>query len=89
MENTYKPISREYYSTLQTMVQEQEYLRVQYYTDINEFISTRALLKGIVKKDDVEYLQFANGEAVRLDRLVRVGSHAAPGYDEGYFKCDL
>jgi Rho-binding antiterminator len=89
MQNTYKPIDRSFFSMLAQLVKEKQYTRIQYYSDINEFVSVRALIIQLVYKDDEEFLQLADGNEIRLDRLVRVGTFAAPGYDEEYFKCDL
>lgn len=87
--NTYKPIDDSYLQKLEDVVKENEFIRLQYITEINEFITTNQVAREIIFKDDANYLLLGNGEEVRLDRIVRFNNNPAPGYDENYFKCDL
>ncbi|WP_114783083.1 hypothetical protein [Botryobacter ruber] len=88
MNTAYKPVDRKFYDELQALAKEKAYVRIQFYTDIHEFLTINASLKGLHQQGEEEYLLVSTGEEIRLDRLVRVGNTAAPGYDEDYFKCD-
>ncbi len=89
MDSSYKPIDENYLKKLSGIVKQSEFVRLQYITEINEFITTNQVAKEILTKNDADYLLLGNGEEIRLDRIVRFNNNPAPGYDENYFKCDL
>lgn len=65
------------------------YSKVQYFTDIREFITVTAVAKALTEKDGAEFLILATGEEIRFDRLVRVDDMVAPQYkDMMDFTCD-
>jgi Rho-binding antiterminator len=89
MSKTYQTIDPAFYDTLQALVAKRAGVRLQFYSDIGEFITLHTTLKELVRKDEAEYLVLTTGEEVRLDRVVRVDDIPAPGYNEEFFKCDL
>ncbi|WP_347158852.1 hypothetical protein [Pontibacter chitinilyticus] len=88
-DDTYKAIDADFQQAIEALVAAQAYEHIQYFSDIHEFFTTRAILRELRTQDEAAYLILATGEAIRLDRLVRIGDLSAPGYDEDYFKCDL
>ncbi|WP_187261920.1 hypothetical protein [Pontibacter beigongshangensis] len=80
---------QEFRTTLEELVRQKAYVRVQYYSDINEFFSVKALLKTIATRNGQEYLELATGLEVPVSKLVRIADKPAPGYDTDYFKCDI
>ena len=89
MEQTYKQVDRDFVALLADLVAKQPFIRIQYYSEIREFINVTAVPKELFEKNGEEYLRLATGEEIRLDRLVRIGDKPAPGYSEEYFKCDI
>ncbi|MHC2992912.1 hypothetical protein OB13_15490 [Pontibacter sp. HJ8] len=89
MSTIYEPIDPDFREELEAQVAKRAAARLQYYSDIREFITLHATLKELVTKGTEEYLVLTTGEEVRLDRIVRVNDRPAPGYDEDFFKCDL
>lgn len=89
MSSTYKPIDPTFHQELKALVAKRAGARIQFYTDIHEFITMHATLKELITKDNEEYLVLTTGEEIRLDRIVRIGDRPAPGFDEDYFKCDV
>ena len=89
MEQAYRPIDSDFRRTLEQLIDEKPFIRIQYYSDIREFLNTTAMPKELIQKDRAEYLRLATGEEIRLDRLVRLGDNPAPGYGADYFKCDI
>jgi Rho-binding antiterminator len=87
--NTYKPIDASYLAQINVFVRAKKAVRIQYSTDINEFITTVAIIKNISEKEGATYMELSSGEEVRLDRIVRIDDKPAPGYDTGYFACDI
>lgn len=89
MSTIYQPIEPVFYDTILALVAKHAGVRLQFYSDIREFITLHATLKELIRKDEAEYLVLTTGEEVRLDRIVRINDIPAPGYDEDFFKCDL
>lgn len=62
-----------------------KFVRIEYLTDINEFIKTDALIKKI----NADTLELGTGEEIYIDRIVRIDgvlSPNFPGYDN--YSCD-
>ena len=78
-----------YRALLEELVEQHAYMRVQYYSEINEFFSVKGLMKAIVTKAGQDYLVLATGLEIPISQIVRVGDKPAPGYDTDYFKCDI
>ncbi|MBF9254550.1 hypothetical protein I2I11_14695 [Pontibacter sp. 172403-2] len=89
MSHTYKPVAQEFRAMLAALAARKSYVRIQFFSDIHEFFTRNAIVKGLYFKGEEEYLELLTGEQVRLDRIVRVGDIPAPGYDDDYFKCDV
>ncbi len=89
MNTTYKPIDPAFYEELKAQVAKRAGTRIQFYTDIQEFLTVNATLKELVRRGEEEYLVLTTGAEIRLDRIVRVGETAAPGYGDSFFKCDI
>jgi hypothetical protein len=67
-----------------------KYVRLDYFTDLREFIRTDALTKAIIEKDDTDHLELATGEQIPLDRVIRIDGHLSPkypGYDDYSCSC--
>lgn len=89
MKTSYKPVNNNFKEELETLIAQRSAVRIQYYSEINEFLSVTAMIKDLFVKGEEEYIALATGEEIRLDKIIRVGSKPAPGYDEEYFKCSL
>lgn len=66
-----------------------KFARLEYLTDLNEFIKADVLIKQLVHKDSADWLELATGETVPLDRIVSVSGNLSPrypGYDN--YSCD-
>jgi Rho-binding antiterminator len=85
----YKPIESSYLDLIKGFAKERKSVRIQYFTDINEFITTVAIIKNVSEKERAAYMQLSNGEEIRLDKIVRIEDKPAPGYDKSYFACDI
>ncbi|MEJ8803879.1 hypothetical protein [Pontibacter sp. H249] len=88
MSTDYKPISTAYRQMIKEMTENRTSARIQFYSDINEFLTLHGTFKEIEDREGEEYLVLTTGEEVRLDRIVRIGDKPAPGYDESFFQCD-
>lgn len=84
-----KPVEPGFWALLEDLVAKRPFIRIQYYSDIREFLSVTAVPKKLFERNGEPYLRLATGEEIRLDRLVRLGDKPAPGYGEDYFKCDI
>lgn len=82
--------NEQFYNFLSEKTNWHSYVKVQYFTDIREFITVMAVAKELLlKEDDTEYLVLASGEEIGLDSIVRVDDTVAPQYkDIMDFTCD-
>ncbi len=66
-----------------------KFVRLEYLTDLNEFIKTDVTIKQLVVQDGIESLELATGDVVPLDRVISVSSKLSPRYP-GYanYSCD-
>ncbi|MBD2702558.1 hypothetical protein IC229_18060 [Spirosoma sp. BT702] len=66
-----------------------KFVRLEYLTDLNEYIKTDVLIKQLTWADGAEWLELATGETIPLDRVVYVSGKLSPRYP-GYesYSCD-
>lgn len=67
-----------------------KFVRLDYFTELREFIRTDALPKAIMDIDGVETLELATGEQIPLDRIIRIDGQLSPnypGYDDYSCSC--
>lgn len=66
-----------------------KFVRIEYLTDLSEFIKTDALLKRHFDQDGTEYLELGHGEQIPLDRVVSISGKLSPKFP-GYanYSCD-
>ena len=86
MEMHFSKTHSEFEQYIITCIQEKEFVRIQFYNDINAFFSEQTLLKNW--NDTTKELTLQNDEIVPLSKIVRINETAAVGYDQAYFKCD-
>ena len=87
--DTYKPLDTTYYQEIESFVKQRKSVRIQYFTDINEFITKVSIIKNLFEKEGVQYMELSAGDEIRLDKIVRIEDKPAPGYDKNYFACDI
>lgn len=66
-----------------------KFVRLEYLTDLNEFIKADVLIKQLAYENGAEWLELATGETIPLDRVVSVSGNLSPrfpGY--GNYSCD-
>jgi len=83
METNYTPIANRFRRELATLIAQRKSVPIDYTTELRELLSTTAIIKELYTNDQAEYASLSNGEAIRLDRIVRANGIVAPGY-EGY-----
>lgn len=89
METKYKPIDCGFHDHLEAAATLRRYVKLQYFTEIHEFITVMAVVKDIYTKDKMEFLVLHTGEEIRLDRIVRIDDVPSPAYgDIDDFTCD-
>ena len=84
----YHPVACDFYDILQETATRRLYAKIQYYTEIHEFLTVSAVIKDIYTKDGEEFIELNTGETIRLDRIVRINDHLAPGQNVDDFTCD-
>ncbi|QDK77145.1 hypothetical protein EXU85_00450 [Spirosoma sp. KCTC 42546] len=66
-----------------------KFVRLEYLTDLSEFIKADVMIKQLVVENGAEWLELATGETIPLDRVVSVSSKLSPKYPGyGNYSCD-
>lgn len=86
---TEQPIDWAFYNTLETATSNRQFVRLEYLTDLNEFIKTDVSLKRLFSENNVDYLELATGGIIPLDRIVSISGQLSPNFP-GYanYSCD-
>ncbi len=84
----YKPIDCNFYDVLLDAATRKLYSKIQYYTDIREFMTVSAVIKDVYTKNGEEFVTLNTGETIRLDQIVRINENLAPGQNVDDFTCD-
>ncbi|AHM60314.1 hypothetical protein D770_10285 [Flammeovirgaceae bacterium 311] len=82
-------INSNFYKHLEETAAQKSFVRVHYYSDLQELLKTTQVVKSIADRNGEEHLVLANGVEVPLNKLVRVGNMVAPGHDtDDAYSCD-
>lgn len=74
---------------LQASVQNKRYVKLQYFTDIREFLTVTAVTTEILEKDGASILTLNTGEEIPLEKIVKIDSIYSPKYAHiEDFTCD-
>lgn len=66
-----------------------KFVRIEYLTDLNEFIKTDVIIRQLTQQDGTEWLELATGDVIPLDRVVSVSGNLSPRYPGyGNYSCD-
>ena len=57
-----------------------KFVRIEYKTDLEEFIRTDALLKAVISRDDAEFLITANGDEIPFSRVISLDGTVSPDF---------
>lgn len=86
----YKPIDPGFYEEIKLAAAQRKLVRMEYLTDLHEYIRADALLKRLYIENEAEYVELASGVTIRLDKIVSIAGKLSPDYP-GYenFACSL
>lgn len=65
---------------LTSVIEEKKYAKIQYFSDLHEFITVNSLIKSKFQEGETEYVELTNGEKVKLANLVSINGIYAPKY---------
>ncbi|MES2730779.1 MAG: hypothetical protein V4714_03490 [Bacteroidota bacterium] len=88
MQTPYNAITDSFRQELEALVTQKKYVKIRYFTDLHEFMSTAAIIQAIIGEQEAEFVRLSTGEVVRLDKIARVDGKPAPGYDIEDYSCD-
>ncbi|GAA4446216.1 hypothetical protein GCM10023189_01090 [Nibrella saemangeumensis] len=86
----YKSIEPGFYEEIKAVAAQRKLVRMEYLTDLHEYIRADALLKRMYAEGDAEFIELASGATIRLDSIVSIDGKLSPDYP-GYenFACSL
>jgi len=74
---------------LRNAANRRQFVRLEYLTDLHEFIKADVLLKNTTTTDGADVLELVNGELVPFDRVVSISGQLSPRYPGyGNYSCD-
>lgn len=73
-------IASDFDQYLNDSIQEKKYVRLQYYTDIHEFMSISCIIEEMTSEQEEYTLKVNTGEIVLLNNVVRIDTYYAPKY---------
>jgi len=87
---SYQPIDCNFYDILEALATRKKYVRIQYFSALQEFLTTDAIIKDFYIKKGFEFMVLSSGLRIRLDRLVSVDGKFVPGkgFDGISCECD-
>lgn len=70
-------------------IEPRKYVRLEYLTDLSEFIKTDALVLGVRSEQGTDVLELADGQHIPIDRVISIAGRLSPLYP-GYanYSCD-
>ena len=76
-------------SDFRAAIEPRKFVRLEYLTDLNEFIKTDAMVLGVSNQNGFDTLDLADGQQIPLDRVVSIAGRLSPHYP-GYanYSCD-
>ena len=76
-------------SDFRAAIEARRYVRIEYLTDLNEFIKTDAMVLGVSTENGFDTLDLADGQRIPLDQVISIAGRLSPRYP-GYanYSCD-
>ncbi len=86
---SYQSVSGAFRDAVVAAANARKFVRLEYLTDLHEFIKTDVSVRRLYEQDNAEFLELATGETVRFDRIVSLGGELSPLFP-GYanYSCD-
>lgn len=79
---TFHTLPAEYRILLEQAIARPNRNQLHYFTEFREFQTTTAPMSGFVVEADHEFVELANGERIRLDRIISLDGNYFPGYED-------
>lgn len=80
MPTDYQPIACDFYDVLEAAATRKQQVYLQYFNDLRQLCQGSTTLKTFFTREHAKYAQLAAGEAVRLDRIIRLDDTPAPAF---------
>ncbi len=76
-------------SDFKAAIEPRKFVRLEYLTDLNEFIKTDALVLGVGHQNGYDTLDLADGQHLPLNRVISIAGRLSPLFP-GYanYSCD-
>lgn len=80
--DTNKPLTTNFQEVLSKVIEQRIFSKIQYRTELQEFITVTSLIKEKGRENEVESVVLANGQSIRLDKIVSINGVISPGYED-------
>ena len=79
---TSKPVAADFQEELKNVIEQRVFSKIQYRTDLQEFITVTSLIKEKMAESGEEWVELVNGGRVRLNQIVSINGVISPGYED-------
>ncbi|MBA9078980.1 MULTISPECIES: hypothetical protein [Rufibacter] len=69
-------------------VQKKKFLKIQYQTELHEFLTVTTMIKKVGEKEGQLHLELVTGQEIPFAQLVKVGDVASDKFNSRDFTCD-
>ncbi len=84
-----KEVQQAFDAYLLASISQHKYVKLQYFTDIHEFMTVMSVTEQLLEIDGVSFLLLNTGEKIKLKNIVRIDHFYAPQYAHiADFSCD-
>jgi hypothetical protein len=82
MKSQYLPVDPDFTEQIEKTISRNNPINVHYFEKGNEVESVKGLAKKIANSKKGEFIEFENGQKIRLDRIIVFDGKPGPVYDE-------
>ncbi len=80
MNTTSRTVAPAFAALLHEAATNKKFVRIEYKTDLEEFIRADALLKASISRDNTEFLLTATGDEIPFNRVISLDGQVSPDF---------
>lgn len=78
----YKALDTEHTSKLRTGAATRQKAIIQYFNEYRELHTASGLIRAVLTENEMGFVEMANGDRIRLDRIISLNGEFFPGYED-------
>ncbi|MCY7349528.1 MAG: hypothetical protein LH606_02510 [Cytophagaceae bacterium] len=78
----YKALDAAYLAKLETVAVQRQKAIIQYFNEFRELHTASGLIRTLLTENQMGFVEMANGDRIRLDRIISLNGQFFPGYED-------